>query len=402
MNMRDLKHVDRADVWKADHRAAVLVREENGITFRYRDTYEGPPVATSLPLTPQPMHTRGGAVLPFFAGLLPEGRRLTAIQRAVKSSADDELTQLLAVGSDTIGDVMVLPADVEPCDLDSDDDAGEQPLDDCSFEELFASVISTNPADRVGLPGVQDKVSGRLLTLPVRYHDASWILKIDPPAYPHLVANEAFFLAAARACGLPCANAEVIQDREGKAGLLVERFDRVWRRGVPGKLAQEDACQVLGVYPADKYRVSTEDVIRALSERCLAPIVASRELIRQFAFAYVTCNGDAHAKNFSIVHDGSSWMPTPAYDVPSTHPYGDTTMALRLQGKDREDIGRRDFIALGETCGVRQKAIEHALDELVGRVGDWIARIDELPFDARKKDKLSKACTYRINRLSGH
>ena len=32
-----------------------------------------------------------------------------------------------------------------------------------------------------------------------RYSDAAWILKLDPPEFPHLVANEAFFLDAARA-----------------------------------------------------------------------------------------------------------------------------------------------------------------------------------------------------------
>ncbi len=50
-----------------------------------------------------------GALPPFFSGLLPAGRRLTALRSAVKTSADDELTLLLAVGADTIGDVQILP-----------------------------------------------------------------------------------------------------------------------------------------------------------------------------------------------------------------------------------------------------------------------------------------------------
>ena len=42
--------------------------------------------------------------------LLPEGRRLGALRRAVKTSADDELSLLLAVGADAIGDVQVVPS----------------------------------------------------------------------------------------------------------------------------------------------------------------------------------------------------------------------------------------------------------------------------------------------------
>lgn len=71
------------------------------------------------------MAAPAGAVPPFFAGLLPEGRRLTALRGAVKTSADDELSLLLAVGGSTIGDVTVLPEGVdatEPTPLVSGED----------------------------------------------------------------------------------------------------------------------------------------------------------------------------------------------------------------------------------------------------------------------------------------
>lgn len=44
-------------------------------------------------------------------------------------------------------------------------------------------------------------------------------------------------------------------------------------------------------------------------------------------------------------------------------------MALTLNGKSREDIGRRDFIALGLAVGVRPRAVESALNELGERAG---------------------------------
>src|SRR5690606_12422666 len=110
--------------------------------------------------------------------------------------------------------------------------------------------------------------------------------------------------------------------------------------------------------------------------------VAALTLIRQFAFAYLICNGDGHAKNFSVLctEDGE-WRAAPAYDVPTSYPYRDYTMALTLNHKSGEDIGRHDFVALGLVVGVRPRAVEWTLDELAGRVVLWIDDLAGLPFN---------------------
>jgi serine/threonine-protein kinase HipA len=398
MNLDQLKRIDEAIVWK-NGVAAARLRRAGGVSFEYLPDYAGPAVAWSLPRDGVAVRCPGGAVPPFFSGLLPEGRRLSAIRRAAKTSADDELTLLLAVGGDAIGDVQVLPTGVAPGAVEELD--AREPLDEADFAALFARVLATRPADRVGIAGVQDKVSGSMIALPVRFAGSAWLLKLDPPEFPHLVANEAFFLAAARASGLCVADAEIVHDREGRPGLLVRRFDRVLEGGAMRALAQEDACQVLGRYPADKYLLTAEEVIDGLAGRTGAPIVAARTLLQQFAFAYLTCNGDAHAKNFSILERAGEWQLTLAYDLPSSQPYGDTTMALSIGGKDREDIGRQDFLALGQRCGVPAKAVDRVLDDLLARAPAWLDRLDELPFDARRIHQLRKACGYRAARLRG-
>jgi serine/threonine-protein kinase HipA len=157
----------------------------------------------------------------------------------------------------------------------------------------------------------------------------------------------------------------------------------------------------VGRYPADKYRLTTEAVVQGLARLTGAPIVAARTLLQHFAFAYLTCNGDAHAKNFSILHRDGEWRVTPAYDLPSTPPYGDTTMALTLGGKSREDIRRSDFIALGEVCGVPSKATVRILDGLVAALPRWLDRLEELPFDDRRLHELRQACRHRADRLHG-
>jgi serine/threonine-protein kinase HipA len=155
----------------------------------------------------------------------------------------------------------------------------------------------------------------------------------------------------------------------------------------------------LGRYPADKYRVTTEAVIGALAGACRARPVAAHALLKQVAFAYLTCNGDAHAKNFSILRDGGEWRPTPMYDVPTSYVYQDYTMALTVNGKGREDIGRADFVALGTAVGVRAPAVERTLDELCDSVDHWIDDLAALPFDDGQLRKLRRAIEYRRERL---
>lgn len=390
-------------MFKGTENAGTLIRTESHIEFRYLTEYAGAAVAHSLPRDVETHRAPGaGAVPPFFAGLLPEGRRLGAVRNSVKTSVDDELTLLLAVGEQTIGDVRVVPEGsalgeaVQPALM-------EQTPDEAVFEELFEAVIASPRLDPAGLPGYQAKVSGGMLNLPVRYDGKAWILKLNPPEFPFVVENEDFFLDAAKRSGIRAAEAELISDRDGKNGLLVARFDRVLDEQSEGlqALAQEDACQVLGRYPADKYQLTSEEVVGGLAAVCAAPIVAARDLIQQLAFDYLICNGDAHAKNFSVLQqpDGE-WSVSPAYDLPTTHPYGDATMAMTINGKDREDIGRADFIALGEEVGVRRRAVESLLDALVMKLDPSAMRLEELPFDQRKVHKLRKAMAYRRGRLA--
>ena len=402
MKLERLSHVRSAGVWKKGCFAARLERTDAGVRFAYEPSYTGPAIAQSLPLGQEPIELRGGALPAFFSGLLPEGRRLTALRRAAKTSAEDELTLLLGVGSDLIGDVQVLPEGEGPAEAQAELlAAAGPPIEGELFDELLARAFGRTLVDRSGIPGVQDKVSGRMIALPLQGPACSYLLKLDPPEFSHLVENEAFFLQAARDAGLEVTEATLVRDASGRPGLLVKRFDREFAADEGSMLshAQEDACQVLSRYPADKYRVSSEELILALANGCGAPIVAARTLLRQIAFAFLTCNGDAHAKNFSILERGGEFRVSPAYDLPSTHVYGDTSMALPIQGRSREDIGRKDFIACGEHCGVPRKATERVLDELLQAAPAWLDRLDELPFDARARVKLRRSCEYRAERL---
>lgn len=399
VDLEELRAVDRAEVYKAGRPAATLTRTRDGVEFGYlaeRVRAGGPAVATTLPVTTEPVVRAGGALPAYFTGLLPEGRRLGALRRAVKTSADDELSLLLAVGADAIGDVQVVPSGVAPQEVPAR--VVLDRIHDIRFADLLVELGIR--AQRVALPGVQDKTSAAMINLPVARAGERHILKLNPTEYPHLVENEAFFLDAARRSGLTVPPSELVTDIEGAPGLLVRRFDRITVGGELRSLAVEDGCQVSGRPPADKYLLGAEPTFGALAAVCEARTLAGRELIRQLAFAYLTGNGDGHAKNFSVLQglDGE-WRVSPLYDAPSSYLYDDTTMALTMGGRGGGDFGFADFVALGARLDVPERAVRRALTDLAERVDLWLPGLAALPFDRRRITKLGRVVAYRRRRL---
>jgi serine/threonine-protein kinase HipA len=399
-DLEQLRAVDVADVFKSGLPAATLRRGPSGVEFAYLRTWldaNGAPIASTLPLTSETLIRGGGALPSYFAGLLPEGRRLGALRRAVKTSADDELSLLLAVGADAVGDVQVVPSGVAPAEVPAR--VVLEQVTDVRFTDLLAELGIR--AQRTALPGVQDKASAAMINLPVARAGERHILKLNPVDFPHLVENEAFFLDAAARSGLNVARHEVIHDADGEPGLLVRRFDRATVDGALHLLAVEDGCQALDRPPADKYLVGADRTFGALASLCDASNVAGRDLIEQLAFAYLTGNGDAHAKNFSVVQglDGE-WRVSPAYDLPSSYPHGDKTMALSIGGRSGGDFGVKDFVKLGERLHVAERAVRRLLSELAERVDLWLPGLTSLPLDPGILAKLARVVTNRRRRLS--
>lgn len=398
-DLEELRGVDEADVFKAGQLAAHLKRTRAGVSFQYLDEWilrKGPAIATTLPVTSEPVVRPGGALPAYFAGLLPEGRRLGALRRAVKTSADDELSLLLAVGADAIGDVQVVSSGVTPAEVPPR--VAIEQIANIRFADLLEEMGIR--AQRVALPGVQEKTSAAMINLPVGRAGERYILKLNPVEFPHLVENEKFFLDAARISGLNIPGNDLITDADGKLGLLIKRFDRTTVDGVMRALAVEDGCQVLDRPPADKYLVSADQTFAALASICDAPLVAGRDLIRQLVFAYITGNGDAHAKNFSVLQglDGE-WRISPTYDVPTSYLYGDTTMALPIAGRRGADFGASDFYKLGDHLGVSERAVRRLIDELTGRADLWLSDLERLPFDRGRIMKLRRVTKHRLRRL---
>lgn len=88
--------------------AGILKERENGTyCFAYSEHYKGPPISFTMPV--QREIYEYNFFPPFFDGLLPEGPLLEALLRIKKIDRNDLFSQLLAVGTDVVGSVSILP-----------------------------------------------------------------------------------------------------------------------------------------------------------------------------------------------------------------------------------------------------------------------------------------------------
>lgn len=399
----DLRQVDAADVYLRDAKVARLVRGPGDtIAFDYLDdpmsgSVRERSVSWSLLRNREfPVVTTGGAVPAFFAGLLPEGVRLGVVTASTKTSVDDHLTLLLAIGADTVGDVRAVPAGAEPsCPAPMFD-----PGRDTDFQRVFDTLVGSVAADPVGMAGVQPKVSAATMSTPARTPAGPAILKLNPTGYPLLIENEHFFMTMAAACGVPAAPTSLLRDDHGRSALLVPRFDR----DADVRLPQEDACQVSDIYPASKYRIKTETAIATLAQACArgggSQAAATLTLLQLVVFSWLIGNGDLHGKNLSIYARDGIWQPTPAYDLLCTQPYAGwrDPMALNLYGRANR-LTQQHFLDAGERLGVRPRATARMIAALVEAAAPWCDRCADIGFDSRGTERLVKLLRARIDSL---
>jgi serine/threonine-protein kinase HipA len=404
----DIRSAERAEVYRGDRRIGTVERTTHGAVFEFAsDSKRGYAAAVGFRMpADRPRYEVAGVNLhPFFAGLLPEGLRLSALIGRVKTSADDLFSLCLAAGPDTIGDVSLVLPGSDPKVRGPTIDLTR--LHEHSFAELFMrslDYLGDGPAQEPSLPGVQDKISAAMISFPVRgrRNSGAHILKLNPKDKPTLVDNEAFFMRMARACGIETASVRTVHDREGRKGLLVERFDRLpdYENQAYTKVHQEDACQFLDRYPAEKYRFSLATIADGIEELATAPLVELLRLLRVTAFSYLVGNGDLHARNISLWVEPTSGRVelSPAYDLLSTLPYGDRRMALKLDGRD-DELTRAHLVTFASRHGLRPAAVRSMLDKLCTRSEAWLRDLTGIGLTARKTQDLRRVMTKRLGDL---
>lgn len=379
LDFESIKQVDSLRVYKQSQFAGHLYRTQQGCELKFESDFLQKNEFDKLTFCiPKKNITYSGVNIPaFFAGLLPEGLRLKAIRQALKTSEDDMFTLLAAVGEHTIGDVYTM--------IDSLSVPKQDPIkiDQADFYKLFEQSYSSLSEE--SFSGVQEKISASMISFPTRIVDKnkSYILKLNPKDKPSLIFNEHQCLKLAERCGLSVNKSKIVYDKNKAPGLLVERFDRpLSSESKTRMIHQEDACQFLDSYPADKYRLSFNKICTRVSELATAPKIEILKLIELYLFSYFIGNGDLHAKNISLQTDHATKRVrlTPGYDLICTYLYKDHSMALMLNGRDK-NFNKKHFIEFALRYGISEKAMGESVEkikEVVVKHKDYLFEIPQL------------------------
>ena len=333
-----------------------------------------PLLSLRLPLAAAPYSH--GVVAAFLDGLLPEGEQRLIIAADLEVRANDTFALIEALGRDSAGALLILPAGQKPAPVSTTLTA--MPLDEDELGDLVSNLrnapLGIGDQVRLSLAGVQEKL---VLT---RMPDGSWgrpvdgtpsthILKPEIANYPATVENEAFCMRIAKHLGLPVAHVDTTVVK-GRKLLVVERYDRVIHSdGTVRRIHQEDFCQALGLPPTKKYEEdggpSLRRVAQTLNSAAAAPSLEM--LLRGVVLNVLVGNGDAHGKNYSLMHDERGRVSlAPLYDVLSTLAYGQNRLAMFIDGVQRTDRVTTDRIVVeATTWGLSsQRAVDVVADML--------------------------------------
>ena len=304
------------------------------IEFRYDDTYlresRSTPLSLSAPLERGP-HEVGR----WIDGLLPDNtavrRRWASRSGATSASALDLLGT--PIGLDCAGAAQFCPPGSEEA-LHARA-SGLEP----QSERQIADWIRRARQDWSAWEGLgsrgQFSLAGAQAKCAVHWDGARWsvpygdtptthILKPGVQSYTDAEVVEHVCLTAARRLGLDAASSELARF-ESERVVVITRFDRQRAGDTIHRRHQEDVCQALGLDSESKYQLlggpTPQEIVRLLRREA----TAGRDDVERFCDAliynWVIAAPDAHAKNYSLLLDGSDVHLAPLYDMISFLPY---------------------------------------------------------------------------------
>lgn len=383
--------LDHLTVWWNTRVAGELTIDRGGaMHFAYAPEWltdaAAPPLSQALPKHEEPYPD--AACKAVFGGLLPEEGQRTAVAAALGVSPDNPFRLLQALGGDVAGALAFLPEGEVPTAPDLSHPA--QALDEAELAALLerlprVPMLAGEGGARLSLAGAQGKlpvvlVDGQI-AVPRPGEPSTHLIKPEPLRFPGLAANEAFCLALARAVGLDAARGEW-RVAEGRAFLLVERYDRTAGEGLARRLHQEDFAQALGVPSNRKYAAeggpTFRDAFALLRRAATRPAREVLKLADAALFNVIVGNADAHAKNFSLLRrETAEVVLAPLYDLVATRVWEELSprLAMRFGGAAKlEEVDTESFTRFAADAGLtapylrrRAVALAAAVEAAIGK-----------------------------------
>lgn len=357
--------------------------DRDGVSLIYEPGWEQRasafPISLTMPLRSGPYGAE--QIMPWLANLLPE-THLTEIGQQLKISPQDIVGLLTRLGRDTAGALSI----GEPrrggnnFRVVPDEATLERILDELPERPFLVGEQGVS----MSLAGVQDKLPVYIgedgkIAIPVDGTPSTHILKPDIRRLAGSVRNEAFCMILAKLCGLE--TAEVTTGRAGKRDyLLVKRYDRIAdSEGTIRRVHQEDFCQLLGLFPSEKYEraelgqsggASVVQMFDALA-RYVSP-GERLKLLDAMIFNILICNSDSHAKNYSILIGAAGTAKlAPLYDLMCAAIYKQVDQSLPQQlatKRNANELHGDDWRRFAEDVGLSPVSVIKRVREVSSQV----------------------------------
>lgn len=348
------------------------------------------PLSLSMPLSQEQHGER--TLFPFLWGLLPDSAQtLRHFARTYGVSERNPIGLLKHLGEDCAGAAQfVVPEHV-------DELTGLANNIDAEWIDEREVAAKLRIAMQTGMPALTPQTFGRFSLagaqpkIALLRHEGRWgipkgrtptthILKPPSPSFPGFAENEHLCLQLAQALGLRAANTTVTRF-DDQLAVVVERFDRALSNGAYSRLHQEDVCQAFGVSPDKKYEADGGPgllaIFRFIDESSVDPQGDRLQFLDAAILNWVLAATDAHAKNFSFLHDtGSRVRLAPFYDVASYLPFAESPwhevrLAMRVHNEYLvKKITLNDWLRLGRKAAFDDDLVVERLRSVCARIPD--------------------------------
>ncbi len=287
------------------------------------------------------------------------------------------------------------------------------PYESPAGNEQAAALFEWNK-QRISISGVQEKFSMVLdknkLRLVNEGEQGLYILKPVPSAGKNpeqMPANEHVTMQIAKQVfGIETAENALVFFQNGTSAYLTKRFD-VTVEG--SKMAQEDFTSLAGRTPQThgenyKYLGNYLDLFILLKKFVPAYPVEAPKLLKIILFNYLTSNGDAHYKNFSLIETTfADFRLSPAYDLMNSRLHiEDGEFALEeglLPKKYSKGKIKMQFYTLGEMAEIPLSQIDKIFDNLTFPIEKVRVLIKNSFLSDKAKRSYEQAYLTRLHKL---
>ena len=368
--------------------AGRLARDGETLSFNYGRSYlelEG-----AIPLYLPELPLSAGAIPPehglSMAGCLRDGApdawgRRVILNRTVgikgkdaDIGAIDELTYLLASGSDRIGalDFQLSPTAYVP-----------RVAQAASLEALLTAVEMVEKG--APLPPELDQalfhgssLGGARPKTMIEDGDRKLIAKFSSVSDTYKVVKAEFIaMRLAAKAGLDVAPVRLTHVA-GRDVLLVERFDRLHTGDGWQRKAMVSALTIFGLDEIMARYASYADLTEIMRHRFIRPKDTLRELFGRLVFNILCGNTDDHARNHAAFWDGEMLRLTPAYDIcPQNRAGNEASQAMLITDNNRRSTLAACIEAAPNFLLDRHIAAGIIQDMLTTLRAQWEATCDE-------------------------